>query len=152
MQQKFAHDVANDFDQDVSRMAQVLHETAQDWRTLMQLTGVGGGRLQDVALIVSNAVERVMEVNLRAIEQLFRMSRPVALLELQQRFAQQYLHALLEGSTTVVRAVRQTAEQTLQPLERRISEREHQQQRQNCDERSGCVADVMSRGEAGRSG
>src|SRR4029078_1070333 len=82
-----------------------------------------------------------MEVNLRTTEQLFRTSGPVALLELQHRFAQQYLHALLEGSTTVVRAVRQTAEQTLPPLERRMSEREHQ----NGEERSGCVADVMSR-------
>ena len=145
MQQKFAHDVANDFDQGVSRMAQVLQETAQDWRTLMQLPGLGGGRLQDVAVSVSNAVERVMEVNLRATEQLFRMSGPVALLELQHRFAQQYLHALLEGSTTIVRAVRQTAEQTLQPLERRMSEREHQQQRQNGEERSDRVADVISR-------
>ena len=144
MQQKFANDVANDFDQGVSRMAQVLHETAQDWRTLMQLPGLGGGRLQDVALSVSNAVERVMEVNLRATEQLFRMSGPVALLELQHRFAQQYLHSLLEGSTAVVRSIRQTAEQTLLPLEQRISEREHQQ-RQNGEERSGCVADVMSR-------
>jgi CBS domain-containing protein len=141
LQQKFAHDVANDFDQGVSRMAQVLQETAQDWRTLMQLPGVGGGKLQDVAVGMSNAVERVIEVNLRATEQLFRMSGPVAMLELQHRFAQQYLHALLDGSTTVVRAVRQVAEQALQPLERRISEREHHQQHQNGER----VADVMSR-------
>jgi CBS domain-containing protein len=66
------------------------------------------------------------------------------MLELQHRFAQQYFHALLEGSTTIVRAVRQTAEQTLQPLERHISEREHQQ-RQNGEQRSERVADVMSR-------
>ena len=145
MQQKLAHDVADDFDQGVSRMAQVLHETGQDWRTLMQLPGLGGGRLQDVAVGVSNAVERVMEVNLRATEQLFRMSGPVALLELQHRFAQQYLHALLDGSTAVVRSVRETAEQTLQPLERRISEREHEQHRHNGEERSERVADVMSR-------
>src|SRR5690349_21075283 len=144
MQQKFAHDVANDFEQGVSRVAQVLQETAQDWRTLMQLPGLGGGRLQDVAASVSNAVERVMEVNLRATEQLFRTSGPVALLELQHRFAQQYLHALLEGSTSFVRAVRQTAEQTLQPLEQRMSQREHQQ-RQNGEERRDRVADVMSR-------
>jgi CBS domain-containing protein len=145
MQQKFAHDVAKDFDQGVSRMAQVLQEMAQDWRAFMQLPGAGGGKLQDVAVSVSNAVERVMEVNLRATEQLFRTSGPVALLELQHRFAQQYLHALLEGSTTVVRAVRQTAEQTLQPLERHISEREHQQQHQNGGERTDRVADVMRR-------
>jgi len=126
-------------------MAQVLQETAQDWRTLMQSPGLGCGRLQDVAVSMSNAVERVMEVNLRATEQFFRMSGPIALLELQHQFAQQYLHALLEGSTTVVRAVRQTAEQTLQPLERCMSEREHQQQRQNGEEPSDRVGDVMSR-------
>jgi len=142
MQQKFAEDVANDFDQGVSRMAQVLQETAQDWRTLLQLPRLGGGRLQDVAVSVSNAVERAVEVNLRATEQVFRISGPAALLELQHRFAQQYLHALLEGSTAVVRSVRETAEKTLQPLEQRMSEREHQQQRQNGEER---VADVMSR-------
>src|SRR5690349_6575014 len=110
MQQKFADAVANDFEQGISRVAQVLQETAQDWRALMQLPGLGGGRLQDVAASVSNAVERVMEVNLRMTEQLFRTSGPVALLELQHRFAQQYLHALLEGSTAFVRSVRETAE------------------------------------------
>src|SRR4029078_5844915 len=68
----------------------------------------------------------------------------VALLELQHRFAQQYLHALLEGSTTFVRAVHQTPDQTLQPLERRMTDRESQQP-QNGEEQSGCVADVMSR-------
>src|SRR5690242_12249644 len=36
MQQKFAHDVAKDYDQGVSRMAKVLQETAQGWRVLMQ--------------------------------------------------------------------------------------------------------------------
>jgi len=145
MQQKFAQQAGSDFDKTASRMAQVLQETAQDWRALMQLPGVGGGRLQDVAVTMSKAIERVMDVNLRATEQLFRMSGPVAILELQHRFTQQYLHALLEGTTAVVRAVRQTAEQSLQPLERRISEREHQQQRQTDVERSERVADVMSR-------
>ena len=145
MQQKFAQEASKDLDQSVSRMAQLLQETAQDWRTLMQLPSVGGGRLQDIAVSMSNAVERVMEVNLRATEQLFKMSGPLALLELQQRFGQQYLHALLEGSTAIVRSVRQTAQETLQPLERRISEREHQQQRQNGEERTDRVADVMSR-------
>jgi CBS domain-containing protein len=142
IQQKFVHDVANDFDQGVSRVAQVLQETAHDWRALMQLPGLGDGRLQDVAVSVSKAVERVVEVNLRATEQFFRTSGPVALLELQHQFAQQYLHALLEGSTAVVRSVRQTAEQTLRPLEQHISEREQQEKRQNGEER---VADVMSR-------
>ncbi|HEX4172523.1 MAG TPA: CBS domain-containing protein [Acetobacteraceae bacterium] len=146
VQQKFTQNAARDFDQSVSRIAEVLQEMAPDWRALVQLPGVGGGKLQDLAVTMSGALERVMEVNLSAAEQLFRMSGPVAMLELQQRFTQQYLHALLEGSTAIIRAVRQSAEQTLEPLEQRMSERE-QQQRRNGGERetSERVADVMVR-------
>ncbi len=146
VQQKFTQNAARDFDQSVSRIAEVLQEMAPDWRALVQLPGVGGGKLQDLAVTMSSAVERVMEVNLSAAEQLFRMSGPVAMLELQQRFTQQYLHALLEGSTAVVRAVRQSAEQTLEPLEQRMSEREEQQRRNGGEpETAERVADVMVR-------
>jgi CBS domain-containing protein len=115
---------------------------AQDWQALAQLPGVGGGKLQDVAAAMSDTVGRVMEANLHATEHLFRMSGPVAMFELQHRFTQQYLHALLEGSTGIIRAVRQSAEQSLEPLEQRIAEGE--QQRRNGGEHER-VADVMSR-------
>ncbi len=146
VQQKFSQNAAQNFDQSISRIAQVLQEMTQDWRALAQLPGVSGGKLQDSAITMSSALERVMEVNLSAAEQLFRMSGPVAMLELQQRFTQQYLHALLEGSTAIIRAVRQSAEQTLEPLEQRMSEHQ-QQQRRNGGERetSERVADVMVR-------
>jgi CBS domain-containing protein len=142
VQQKFAQDAAQDFDQSISRAAQIFQEMAQDWRALAQLPGVGGGKLQDVAAAMSGAVGRVMEANLHATEQLFRMSGPVAMFELQHRFTQQYLHALLEGSTGIIRAVRQSAEQSLEPLEQRIAEGERQGRNGGERER---VADVMSR-------
>ena len=146
VQQKFTQNAARDFDQSVSRIAQVLQEMAPDWRALVQLPGVGGGKLQDLAVTMSSALERVMEVNLSVAEQLFRTSGPVAMLEVQHRFAQRYLHALLEGSTAVVRAVRQSAEQTLEPLEQRMSEREQQQRRNGGEHESAeRVADVMVR-------
>ncbi len=146
VQQKFTENAARDFDQSVSRIAEVLQEMAPDWRALVQLPGVGGGKLQDLAVTMSSALERVMDVNLSAAEQWFRMSGPVAMLEVQHRFSQQYVQALLEGSTAVVRAVRQSAEQTLEPLEQRMSERE-QQQRHNGGEHGTAerVADVMVR-------
>jgi CBS domain-containing protein len=146
MQQKFAQEASRDFAQSVSRMSQALQETAEDWRALMQLPGAGGGRLQEVSLTMSSAVERVLDVNLRTAEQMFRMSGPVAMLELQQQFTRRYLHALLEGSAAIVRAVRQSAEQTLQPLEQRMYQTE-QQQHWNGGERQQAerVADVMNR-------
>jgi CBS domain-containing protein len=145
-QLKFAEDAAQDFDQTVSRTAHVLQEIAQDWRALTQLPSVGSGKLQDAATAVSGVLERVMEVNLRAADQLFRMSGPMAMLQLQHQFTQQYLHALLEGSTAMIRAVRQSAEQTLEPLEKRMSEREREQRGTGGhQEGSERVADVMVR-------
>jgi CBS domain-containing protein len=145
-QLKFTENATQDFDQTISRTAQVFQEMAQDWRALAQLPGVGGGKLQDAARAMSGALERVMEVNLRAAEQLLRMSGPAAMLQLQHQFTQEYLHALLEGSTAMIRAVRQSAEQTLEPLERRMSEREQQQRRKGGHhDDSERVADVMVR-------
>ena len=49
--------------------------------------------------------------------------RPAAFVELQQRFAREYLDALLEGGATLVRAARRTADETLLPLEQQIEQR-----------------------------
>jgi hypothetical protein len=143
VQQKFAQEAGGDFAQSVSRMTQVLQETAEDWRALMQSPGASGDRLQEVSVTLSNAVERVMEINLRTAEQLFRTSSTVAFLELQQQFVRQYLDALLEGSAAIVQAVRQTAEQTLQPPEERTPEKK--QQRHRARPQVERVADVISR-------
>jgi hypothetical protein len=146
VQQKFAQEAGGDFAQSVSRMTQVLQETAEDWRALMQSPGASGDRLQEVSVTLSNAVERVMEINLRTAEQLFRMSSTVAILELQQQFVRQYLDALLEGSAAMVQAVRQTAEQTLQPPEERMSEKKQQRHRKDGERQQvKRVADVISR-------
>ena len=69
VQQKFTQNAARDFDQSVSRIAQVLQEMAPDWRALVQVPGVGSGKLRDLAVTMSSALERVMEVNLSAAEQ-----------------------------------------------------------------------------------
>ena len=69
-------------------------------------------------------VEGVVQTNLRATEELLRLTNPSAVLELQQRFVRDYMSALLEGSVEIVRAVRQTAEQTLPPLEQHLRQRQ----------------------------
>jgi hypothetical protein len=146
VQQKSAQEAGRDFAQSVRRMTQVLQETAEDWRALMQSPGAGGGRLQEVSVTLGNAVERVMEINLRTAEQLLRTSSTVGILELQQQFVRQYLAALLEGSAAIVQAVRQTAEQTLQPPEERTSEKKQQRHRKDgARPQAERVADVIGR-------
>ena len=88
----------------------------------MQLPSVASGGLQQISANFSTAVERVVQTNLRATQELFRMAGPTAMAELQQRFIRDYLDALLQGSTAIVRAVRQSAEQTLEPLEQRMAQ------------------------------
>lgn len=44
-------------------------------------------------------------------------------MELQQRFAKEYLDTLMQGVATIVRATRRNADETLRPLEQQIEQR-----------------------------
>ncbi|MBV8522638.1 MAG: phasin family protein [Acetobacteraceae bacterium] len=67
-----------------------------------------------------------VQTNLRAAQQLVRIANPSPLVELQQRFAREYLDAVLAGSATLIRAVRRTADETLGPIEKQIEQRRRQ--------------------------
>ena len=73
--------------------------------------------------------EGVVRTNLRAAEQLFQLANPGAYIELQQRFAREYVDAVMQGTATLARATRRTAEETLRPLEQQIEQRRQQANR-----------------------
>ena len=110
--------------QSVTRTAQVAQNLARDWGTLMQLPKLGSGSFQDLSVTLGNTVECVVQTNLHTMQELFRSAGPMAMAELQQRFIRDYLDALLQGSTAIMRTVRQSAEQTLEPLEQRTTQRQ----------------------------
>ena len=141
-QDELAQDAARYFEQSVSRTAQVAQDLARDWGTLMQLPKFGSGSFQDLSVSLGNTVERVIQTNLHTMQELFRSAGPMAMAELQQRFIRDYLDALLQGSTAIIRTVRQSAEQTLEPLEQRMTQRQQGQSQNGAHER---VADVMER-------
>jgi hypothetical protein len=110
--------------QEVSRtMAETARGTAEDVRALMSLPTVADRGLHDLHHSFSGLVEGVVQANLRATEELVRLTSPTAFLELQQRFVRDYMNALMEGSAAIVRAVRQTTDQTLPPLEQHLRQR-----------------------------
>ena len=141
-QEELGQDAARYFEESVSRTAQVAQDLARDWGTLMQLPKLGSGSLQDLSVSLGNTVERVIQTNLHTMQELFRSAGPMAMAELQQRFIRDYLDALLQGSTAIIRTVRQSAEQTLEPLEQRMTQRQQGQSENGGHER---VADVMER-------
>ena len=51
-----------------------------------------------------------MLANLRATHELLRPESPEAFVELQQRFVREYLAALLQGTVTLVNAIRSAAD------------------------------------------
>jgi hypothetical protein len=69
-------------------------------------------------------VEGVMQTNLRATQELFRLTNPTAIIELQQRFAREYMDTVMQNTVTLLRAVRRTADETLQPLEAQVAQRQ----------------------------
>jgi hypothetical protein len=81
------------------------------------------GGLRDVQQALGGLVDGVVRTNLRAAQELVRLADPGAVIELQHRFAREYLDALLEGQAALLRAVRRTAEETLLPLEAQIEQR-----------------------------
>ena len=141
-QDELAQYAARYFEQSVSRTARVAQDLARDWGTLMQLPKLGSGSFPDLSASLGNTVERVIQTNLHTMQELFRSAGPMAMAELQQRFIRDYLDALLQGSTAIIRTVRQSTEQTLEPLEQRMTQRQQGQSENGAHER---VADVMER-------
>jgi CBS domain-containing protein len=127
------------------RMAKAAEQTAEDLRALMTIPGFGGG-MQEMQHAMTGMLHRIVEGNLRASQEVFRVTNLGAVVELQQRFARQYLNGLIEGSAEILRVSRNLAEEALQPLERHA----HKQRRQGVfgqhENAAGKVADVMTPG------
>jgi len=122
-QQQIVQDAAGKFEEVSRKLAEAVRGTTEDLRTLMVLPNAANGGLQDLNQSVSGLVEGVVRTNLRATQELFRLVNPSPFVELQQRFVSDYVNAIMEGSATMVRATRRTAEETLRPLEQQIEQR-----------------------------
>jgi hypothetical protein len=119
-QRQIARDAAQRFEEVSHKVADAARGTTENVRQLMALPNAAEGGLRDLQQGVAGLVEGVMQTNLRAAQELFRLANPAPLVELQQRFAREYTDALLRNSATLVRAVRRTADETLRPLEEQI--------------------------------
>ena len=122
-QRQIAQEAAQTF-QDVSRkVAQAAQATSEETRRLATLPQAAEGGLRDLQQGMAGLVEGIVQTNLRATHELFRLMSPAAAIELQQRFVREYLDTVMQGTTILVRAVRRTADETLHPLEAHAAQR-----------------------------
>ncbi len=125
-QREFLQKTAEQFE-DVSRkVAEAAQGTTENLRTLMTLPNAAQGGLQDLQHSVTGLIEGVVRTNLRAAQEMFHLANPVAIIEMQQRFAHEYLDAFMQGTATLVRATRRTADEMLRPLEQQIEQQRQQ--------------------------
>ena len=122
-QRQIAQDAAQKFEDVSHKVAHAAQDTSESMRKLMSLPKAAEGGLNDLRQGMAGLVEGVVQTNLRATQELFRLTNPAAMIELQQRFVRDYMDALMQGTATLVRAVRRTADETLPPLEAQIEQR-----------------------------
>jgi CBS domain-containing protein len=142
---EFIESTAGHVGQLSQRMARAAEQTTEDLRTLMAIPGFGGG-MQEMQHAMTGMLNRIVQANLRASQEVFRVANPGALVELQQRFARQYLDGLIEGSAEILRVSRHLADAALRPIEERSQKmRRHGWSGQH-ESGAGRVADVMTHG------
>jgi len=128
-QRQITQDAAQRFEEVSRKVAEAARGTTENVRQLMALPNAAEGGLRDLQQGMAGLVEGVMQTNLRAAQELFRLANPAPIIELQQRFVREYTDTLLRNSATLVRATRRTADETLRPLEEQIRRADQGQQR-----------------------
>ena len=123
-QRQIAQDAAQKFEAVSHKVAHAAQDTSENMRRLMTLPHAAEGGLHDMRQGMAGLIEGVVQTNLRATQELFRLANPAAIIEMQQRFAREYMDAVMQGTATLVRAVRRTANETLPPLEAQIEQRQ----------------------------
>ena len=119
-ERQIVQDAAERFEEVSRKVAQAAQGTTENVRRLFALPYAAEGGLRDIQQGMVGLVEGVVQTNLRVAQELFRLSNPAPIVELQQRFVREYTDTLLRNGATLVRAVRRTADEALRPLEAQI--------------------------------
>ena len=129
-QRQIAQDTAQTIETVSRKVAQAAQGASEDVRHFMTLPQAAEGGLRDMQHGVAGLVEGVVQANLRVTKELFRFSNPAAVIEMQQRFAQEYMDTLMQGTAAMLRAIRRTADETLRPIEVQAGQRQQARQSQ----------------------
>jgi len=127
-QRQLVQTASKQFEEMTCKLAQAAQSTTEDMRAFIALPTAAKGGLQDLQQSMTGLIESVVRTNLRATQELFQLASPSAFVELQQRFVHEYLDVLMQGTATLVRATRRTADETLRPLEQQIEQRQRANQ------------------------
>jgi hypothetical protein len=105
------------------KAADLARDGADDFRLLMTLPACACNGTQDFHRNMNGLLEGVLQTNVRLAEDMLQLANLVPVVEMQRRFIDHYFGALMEGSASILRVMRQTSDQSLQPLEAHLEQR-----------------------------
>jgi CBS domain-containing protein len=127
------------------RMVDAVQETTEGFRTFARFPVASADNLRDMQTEWTGAMGGVVQSNMRTVQELFRVSDPTPLMDLQRRFVNDWVGNLLQGTGTFIRFARGAADQTLHPIDAQIERWRYVQGREAALEQGrGVVADVMT--------
>lgn len=148
-QQRLFRTAAEQWERTAHTMAKAFQHTADDMQALMPAWFRTDGTresVQEWQQGISGIVRAMIESNVKATQEVFRVADPTPVIRLQRRLARTYVEAVLQGSATLVRTTQLTAERTLRPLEKQIEQIASRRfEEHDFDWRNGRVIDVMQR-------
>lgn len=121
--------------------ARSAQQAAEDLEALMLIPSAASGHVQQVQRAMSGMMDRMVQTNMQAGQELLRFANPGTMMQLQQRFMQQYVQGLVEVSAEVLKVSRKVADDVLRPLEERTQQGQEWER-----DRGAKVAEVMTTG------
>src|SRR5215210_7255578 len=95
-QRQIVQDAAERFEEVSRKVAEATQGTTENVRRLFALPNAAEGGLRDLQQGMVGLVEGVVQTNLRVAQELFRLSNPAPIVELQQRFVREYTDTLVQ--------------------------------------------------------
>jgi CBS domain-containing protein len=108
---------------EVARLAAIMQASARDLGALFALRGLNGDHLRDLRESVGAVVDSTMRTNARMMRELFDMTSPAVAIDLQRRYATEYMDTMLHGTVTLFRALHRSADHAVRPLEEHVAQR-----------------------------
>lgn len=117
---EFLEGAADRFEDVGRKILQSMQQAGDVWWSLMARSSTTAtsraATRQDLHQDVAGLIDGVARTNIEATQDLFRLADPAALIDLQQRFARDWIDAWAQGRALMLRAMRAAAGDTLRPL------------------------------------
>lgn len=146
--QSLAEASADQFTRMGEMMADAARDAAESAHMMVTFSNFTNEGLRGMQEATSHLLQRVVQTNVRAMQELAQQTSFSEVASRQQHFIREYLQTMVQGSAELVRAAQELANEAVRPLEQQAraeEERRNRRRQPPQQQQSRKIADVMSR-------